>query len=413
MQSWARIYFADSRKMQELADQSIHLAVTSPPYWHIKDYGLGNQIGYGQTLHEYLKDLYRAWKEVFRVLEPGRRLVINIGDQFARSVIYGRYKIIPLHSEIVGQCEQIGFDFMGSIIWQKKTTMNTTGGANVMGSYPYPPNGMIEIDHEYIMIFKKLGNPKRVSPETKEKSRLTKNEWKEYFLGHWCFGGARQIEHEAMFPEELPRRIIKMFSFVGETVLDPFLGSGTTIKAALDLGRNAVGYEINAEFEQVIKKKLNTASPALFSNREVKFLHCREHLSGISEIDYKPKIQEAAPKIDPGLFNFRNGRSYKVTQVIDSNSLVLNTGLKVRFLGLKVPEGREYDVLNYLKRYVLGKEVLLKFDGEPVLDKQTIKAYVYLKNKIFINKYMLQAGLAVVDDSASFKMKESFINLTG
>jgi DNA modification methylase len=413
MQNWARIYFADSRTLQELAEESIHLAVTSPPYWHIKDYGVNTQIGYGQTLHEYLKDLYRVWREVFRVLEPGRRLVINIGDQFARSVIYGRYKIIPLHSEIVGQCEQIGFDFMGSIIWQKKTTMNTTGGANVMGSYPYPPNGMVEIDHEYIMIFKKPGNPKRVSSEIKARSRLSKDEWKECFLGHWCFGGARQIDHEAMFPEELPKRIVKMFSFVGETVLDPFLGSGTTVRVALDLGRNAIGYEVNANFEKVIRKKLNAGKRILFPNPDVNFLRRQEESSKLPEIDYKPRIQEASPKIDPMLFNFREGRTYKVTQVINSNSLMLNTGLKVTFLGLNVPEDREYDVLDYLKRYVLGKEVLLRFDREPVLDQQTVQAYVYLKNKIFINRYMLQAGLAVVDDSASFKMKDSFLNLTG
>ncbi|MDL1957640.1 MAG: site-specific DNA-methyltransferase, partial [Candidatus Desulfofervidus auxilii] len=191
MNNWARIIIGDSRKMIEIDDNSVDLVVTSPPYWHIKDYGAPGQIGYGESLHEYLKDLYRVWKECYRVLKPGRRLAINIGDQFARSIIYGRYKIIPLHAEFIAQCEDIGFDFMGSIIWQKKTTMNTTGGANVMGSYPYPPNGMIEIDYEFILIFKKPGKSGRISKEIKEKSKLTKEEWKEYFYGHWYFGGAR------------------------------------------------------------------------------------------------------------------------------------------------------------------------------------------------------------------------------
>ncbi len=139
MNNWAKVIIGDSRKMIEVEDNSIDLVVTSPPYWHIKDYGVEGQIGYGQSLHEYLKDLYRVWKECYRILKPGRRLVINIGDQFARSIIYGRYKVIPLHAEFISQCEDLGFDYMGSIIWQKKTTMNTTGGANVMGSYPYPP----------------------------------------------------------------------------------------------------------------------------------------------------------------------------------------------------------------------------------------------------------------------------------
>lgn len=243
-----KIIIGDSRKMKEVDDESVDLIITSPPYWHIKDYGKPNQIGYGQTLHEYLKDLYYVWNECYRVLRKGSRLCINIGDQFARSIIYGKYKVIPLHAEIITQCENLGFDYMGAIIWQKKTTMNTTGGANIMGSFPYPPNGIVEIDYEFILIFKKPGKTKKVSKEIKELSSLTKEEWKEYFSGHWNFGGAKQIEHEAMFPDELPRRLIRMFSFVGDTILDPFLGSGTTVKVALELGRNAIGYEINIHF---------------------------------------------------------------------------------------------------------------------------------------------------------------------
>jgi len=138
MNNNAKIIIADCRSMKEVEDKSVDLIVTSPPYWHLKDYGTEGQIGYGQSLHEYLKDLYVVFNECYRMLRDGGRLCINIGDQFARSIIYGRYKVIPIHAEIIAQCEKIGFDFMSSIIWQKKTTMNTTGGANVMGSFPYP-----------------------------------------------------------------------------------------------------------------------------------------------------------------------------------------------------------------------------------------------------------------------------------
>ena len=165
--NWAKIIFADSRSMMELDDQSIDLVVTSPPYWHIKDYGVPGQIGYGQSLHEYLIDLYRTWSECFRVLRDGSRLCINIGDQFARSSIYGRYKVIPLHAEFISQCELIGFDFLGAVIWQKKTTMNPSGGANVMGSYPYPPNGLVEIDYEFILIFR--SEERRVGKECRSR----------------------------------------------------------------------------------------------------------------------------------------------------------------------------------------------------------------------------------------------------
>src|SRR6185312_14715765 len=108
--------------------------ITSPPYWQIKDYGAAGQIGFGQSLHDYLLDLSRVWVECFRVLRPGRRLCVNIGDQFARTAVYGRYKIIPLHAEVIAQCECAGFDYLGAIIWQKKTTMNPSGGAVIMGS---------------------------------------------------------------------------------------------------------------------------------------------------------------------------------------------------------------------------------------------------------------------------------------
>ncbi len=399
MNNWAKIIIGDSRKMIEVEDSSVDLVVTSPPYWHIKDYGVEGQIGYGQSLHEYLKDLYRVWKECYRILKPGRKLCINIGDQFARSIIYGRYKIIPLHAEFIAQCEDIGFDYMGSIIWQKKTTMNTTGGANVMGSYPYPPNGMIEIDYEFILIFKKPGKNLRVSKEIKEKSKLTKEEWKEYFYGHWYFGGVKQIEHEAMFPEELPKRLIKMYTFIGDTVLDPFLGSGTTVKVALNLGRNAIGYEINEKFLDIIKEKFSENIQIIKRQTSIKF----------DEIDYIPRIKNAKPKIDPKKFNFKNDRLYRVIDIIDEHTIKLNTGLYVKLLGVEVIKKKE--ALEYMKSRILRKEVYLRFDNDAVSDENTVIAYVYLKNKIFVNAYLIKSGIAKADRTREYKYKAKFIEL--
>jgi site-specific DNA-methyltransferase (adenine-specific) len=138
-----KIIIGDSRGMKEVKDESIHLVITSPPYWQLKDYGFEGQIGFNDTYEGYINNLNLVWLECLRVLYQGCRLCINIGDQFARSVYYGRYKIIPIRTEIIKFCEAIGFDYMGAIIWQKPTTMNTTGGATVMGSFPYPRNGII------------------------------------------------------------------------------------------------------------------------------------------------------------------------------------------------------------------------------------------------------------------------------
>ena len=270
-----RIILGDSRDMSELGNESVHLVVTSPPYWQLKDYGNEQQIGFHQTYEEYINDLNLVWQECYRVLHNGCRLCINIGDQFARANYYGRYKIVPIRTEIIKFCEIIGLDYMGSIIWQKATTMNSSGGASVMGSYPYPRNGVVKLDYEFILIFKKHGEPPKISKGIKESSAMSREEWNSWFVGHWNFPGERQKEHLAAFPLELPRRLIKMFSFQGETVLDPFLGSGTTSLAAIDNGRNSVGYEINRDFVPIINSRL-IPSPLLDGDKTAIDLYIRE-----------------------------------------------------------------------------------------------------------------------------------------
>ena len=407
MKLWAKIIIGDSSELIEIENESIGLIITSPPYWHIKDYGVPGQIGYGQNLHEYLKDLYRVWRECFRALKPGRRLCINIGDQFARSVIYGKYKVIPLHAEIILQCEKIGFDYMGTIIWQKKTTMNTTGGANVMGSYPYPPNGMIEIDYEFILIFKKPGKGENIPWQIKEISKLTKEEWKEYFSGHWKFGGERQINHEAMFPEELPRRLIKMYSFVGDTVLDPFLGSGTTVKVALELKRNAIGYEINENFLEIIKKKIGLQE-SLFDTYHVEVIKRSENIK-LKDVDYEPNIQDAKPIIEPKKIDFRKNALHKVVEIVDENTIKLDSNLLVKFLGVEIIKKKE--TIEYLRNYILNRDVMLKFENGSYTNSDVVYAYVYLKNKIFVNAYLIKSGFAKADKSKDHRMKGKFIKL--
>ena len=406
MHNWAKVYLGDSRVMAEVEAAGIDLAVTSPPYWHLKDYGVSGQLGYGQSLHEYLKDLYRTWRECFRVIREGGRLCINVGDQFARAAVYGRYKVIPLHAEFINQCEHIGFDFLGAIIWQKKTTMNPSGGAVVMGSYPFPPNGIVEIDYEFILIFKKPGRSKKVAPEVKAASRLTKAEWKEYFAGHWHFGGVRQAGHEAMFPEELPRRLIKMFSFVGDTVLDPFLGSGTTVKAALDLGRNAVGYEINPDFLEALPQKIG-GSDRLPFYRDIQIIKPNKKIEELPEIDYTPAIRDAVVLPQAPFIQAKTATLHKVTEIIDAQTIGLDNGHRVKFLGVRVD--RRVEALEYLRHRILGQQVLLKENGSH--DQEIISAYVYLKNKIFINAYLIKSGMASPDLAVNHKLNKRFIKL--
>ena len=251
----------DCRQMSYTDNESVDLIVTSPPYWQLKDYGNPSQIGFNQSYAEYIDSLNLVWQECHRVLKPGCRLCINIGDQFARATYYGRYKVVSIHSEIIRFCETIGFDYMGSIIWQKPTTMRPSGGSKVMGSYPYPRGGIVKIDYEYILLFKKPGTYKASSQEEKDLSRLTDEEWNTFFSSHWTFKGDRQNKHIAVFPEELPYRLIRMFSFYGDTILDPFMGSGTTALSAIRNGRNAIGYEINPDFLKFYDDKVLSQFP--------------------------------------------------------------------------------------------------------------------------------------------------------
>lgn len=257
MKTHHKIIFGDSRRMDDIEDESIHLIVTSPPYWQLKDYGVDHQIGFNDTYETYINHLNLVWDECFRVLHPGCRMCINVGDQFARSVYYGRYKVIPIRTEIIKFCEARGFDYMGAIIWQKVTTTNTTGGASVMGSFPHPRNGILKLDYEFILLFKKLGEAPKVDPGIKTRSKLTNQRWNRYFTGHWNFPGERQSKHLATYPIKLPTRLIRMFSFLEEIVLDPFLGSGTTSLAARNEGRSSVGYEINQDVLAVVLDKLD------------------------------------------------------------------------------------------------------------------------------------------------------------
>jgi len=415
-----KIVLGDSRQMKSVPDKSVQLIITSPPYWQLKDYGVDNQIGYNNSYEEYINNLNLVWKESYRVLDNGCRLCVNIGDQFARSVYYGRYKVIPIRTEIIKFCESIGFDYMGAIIWQKKTTSNTTGGASLMGSYPTPRNGILSIDYEFILIFKKLGTPRRPSKEIKELSKMTKEEWKAYFAGHWNFGGAKQNGHIAVFPEELPKRLIKMFAFVGDTVLDPFLGSGTTSLAAKNLGRNSIGYEINEEFLPYIKQKLKIGYDIFSEVEIVKETPTINFKKEINKLPYvfedfhkfdkktDPKKLQFGSKIDKNSSTKRE-EYFSVKEIISPELIKLNNDLIVRLIGIKEKKDVNGKATDFLKLKTKGQKVFLKFDEIKHDKKNNIMAYVYLKNKTFLNAHLLKNGLADVDLSINYKNRERFI----
>lgn len=411
--------------MTLLPDNSVHLAITSPPYWQLKDYGTDNQIGFHDSYENYINNLNLVWKECYRTLHNGCRLCVNIGDQFARAVYYGRYKVIPIREEIIKFCENIGFDYMGAVIWQKVTTSNTTGGGVQMGSYPYPRNGILKLDYEFILIFKKLGEAPKHTKEQKELSKMTAEEWNTFFAGHWNFTGARQNGHIAMFPEELPRRLIKMFSFVGETILDPFAGSGTTSLAAKKLERNSIGYEINPEFIPFIKDKLEVHQQDL-SGTTYDFVK-QENI----KTDFESDIQDQPyifkdphtldKKIDVKKLQFGSKLDkdssttreefYTVKEIISPERLRLSNDLMIKLIGIKedpIINGKATDFLNDKLK---GKKVFLRYDNIKHDAENNLLCYLYLENKTFINAHLIKNGLVQVDSQIDFKYKDKFIKL--
>ena len=409
--------------MKELPDNSIHLVITSPPYWQLKDYGDEGQIGFNDSYEDYINNLNLVWQECHRVLHDGCRLCVNIGDQFARSVYYGRYKIIPIRTEIIKFCETAGFDYMGAIIWQKVTTCNTTGGASIMGSFPYPRNGILKLDYEFILIFKKYGISPKVTDDIKEQSKMSTEEWNQYIAGHWNFPGEKQDRHLAMFPEELPRRLIRMFSFVGDTVLDPFLGSGTTSLAAKNLNRNSVGYEINKAYVSTIIDKVGGDQRDLFGNCRIEVVSTDRR-----EPDYRER-QKMLPyvftdpvrfdkKVDPRKIRFgskidgsETGRDtfFSIGDVVSPEILTLSNGMEIRLIGIKEDPLRKSEAVRFLKEKTKGQKVFLKYDSLKHDDDGRLMCYLYLSNKTFINSHLIKSGLVDVETGYDFRYRNKFL----
>ncbi len=356
------IYFKSSENMDELIDNSIQLIITSPPYGKIKDYGNHNQIGFSDSFDIYFKRLQQVWKECYRVLEPQCRMVVNIGDQYLRTAKFGRYRIISIASQIINDCSNIGFDFLGDIIWQKVSTTNTTGGCSFMGSIFYPRNGLLTYDYEHILIFKKYKgkNKRTIELRWKELSKISLCEWKKWFVGHWKIPGVLQKEHIAMFPDEIPYRIIRMFSFIGDRVLDPFLGSGTSLKVAKSLLRKGIGYEINPEFKQTIDIKIKQAKLGYFEDYQF--------LSYIIFI----KAQEQGYEIN---FNSQKQKSIIILKDKFSNEILIdyllidedsiNKESLINELGAKFEENTFKNYLNELPKWESYQHYIIIINAKP------------------------------------------------
>jgi len=269
------LHLGDARRMTFLQPSSVHLVVTSPPYWTLKEYrNSDGQLGHIAGYAEFLEELEKVWRSCWEALVPGGRLIVVVGDVcLSRRKNNGRHTVVPLHASIQEQCRSIGFDNLAPIIWHKIANAAyevENGNAGFLGK-PYEPNAVIKNDIEFILMQRKPGGYRSPSVATRILSLISVENHREWFQQIWHgLTGASTKNHPAPFPTELVERLIRMFSFVGDTVLDPFLGTGTTTVAAARWGRNSCGCEIDPHYFDFARDRIEQASSGLFGGATIR-----------------------------------------------------------------------------------------------------------------------------------------------
>jgi DNA modification methylase len=268
-----RLLLRDSRELEDLERESIHLVLTSPPYWTLKKYrDHPHQLGAISLYEEFLDDLDKVWRHCFRALVPGGRLICVVGDVcLSRRQNDGRHTVVPLHSSIQERCRRIGFDNLAPIIWHKisNAAYEVDNGSRFLGK-PYEPNAVIKNDIEFILMERKPGGYRTPSVAARVLSLISADKHQQWFQQIWNgLGGASTKDHPAPYPLELAERLVRMFSFVEDTVMDPFMGTGTTNVAAARWGRNSIGIEVDSQYFAMARRRIEDSARNLFAKSTV------------------------------------------------------------------------------------------------------------------------------------------------
>jgi site-specific DNA-methyltransferase (adenine-specific) len=273
MKTTHQLIEGDARSLDFITDNTIHLVLTSPPYWILKRYReTSRQIGHIKNYEQFVNELTKVWRHCYRLLVPGGRLVCVVGDVCLSRKKFGRHVVAPLHADIAVACRKIGFDNLNPIIWYKiaKATYEVNNGSRFFGK-PYEPNAIIKNDIEFILMQRKPGGYRKPTEQQRKLSKISKKDYAEWFRQIWNIPGAPARNHPAPFPLELAYRLVRMFSFHGDTILDPFCGSGTTMLAALKANRNSVGVEIDPQYCHYAFTRMQREASSFFDDADVLF----------------------------------------------------------------------------------------------------------------------------------------------
>jgi modification methylase len=293
-----RLILGDARDLSLIQDESVHLVITSPPYWKLKRYNENpDQLGHINDYEQFLVELNKVWKGVYRVLVPGGRLVCVVGDVCLSRRENGRHLVMPLHADIAVACRKIGFDNLNPIIWYKISNANyeVSNGSKFLGK-PYEPNAIIKNDIEFILMQRKPGGYRKPTDEQRKLSMIDKKDYAEWFRQIWTITGASTRQHPAPFPFELAYRLVRMFSFHNDTVLDPFCGTGTTMLAAMRTGRNSIGLEIDPDYWKSAASRLSQETPEMFSKSRLLLQRLEPSLSGSMIVREEPALYKVPKK---------------------------------------------------------------------------------------------------------------------
>jgi DNA modification methylase len=295
-----RLINGDARDLSFIEDGSVHLAVTSPPYWNLKQYNESpHQLGHIQDYEAFLAELEKVWRHIFRILVPGGRLVCVVGDVCVARRSFGRHLVFPLHADICVICRRIGFDNLNPIVWHKiaNASYEVPNGSKFLGK-PYEPNAIIKNDMEFILMQRKPGGYRKPTNAQRTASKLSKEEFNRWFQQIWNITGASTKQHPAPFPLELATRLVRMFSFTEDTVLDPFCGTGTTMIAALRTGRNSIGIEIDPEYCRMAARYIKAENSDSSSSTELIFEKASPRRAGLVKEDQALyKVRPARKKL--------------------------------------------------------------------------------------------------------------------
>jgi site-specific DNA-methyltransferase (adenine-specific) len=273
------LILGDSRDMSQLADERVHLVITSPPYWTLKRYrDCPGQLGHIQDYDHFLDELDKVWHQCYRVLVPGGRLICVVGDVCLSRRANGRHLVMPLHADVTVRCRKVGFDNLNPIIWLKiaNATFEANSASKFLGK-PYEPNAIVKNDMEFLLMQRKPGSEgtrayRSPTEAQRRLSRIPKDLFRGWFTQTWTLPGESTRDHPAPFPLAVAERLVRMFSFVGDTVLDPFAGTGTTMIACAHWQRNSVGYEVDPHYFALAADRLESERQDFYRNIELQIV---------------------------------------------------------------------------------------------------------------------------------------------